>query len=104
MPHPRKAASPSRAKLTAGSIEAKLRQLESKDIKKGKLTGSKRKLALNRAVLLIGTLGYGAAAKEVEAGKHTAAEKLTFVANNTKEPRRQQIARLGAVAAREAGI
>jgi hypothetical protein len=93
-----------RRTLRGDTIDARLRALERTEIKTAP-TPKKQALAKHRAILLIGTLGFGKAAKEVEQGKHTAAETLTFISNSgLVDKRRQQIARLGAIAARKEGF
>jgi len=93
-----------RRTIKTDSIDARLRTLERVKLKTS-TTPKRKALAKHRAILLIGTLGFGKAAKEVEAGEHTAADTLSFIANsNLVDKRRQQIARLGAIAAKAEGF
>jgi len=94
--------------------EVRLRGLESTTLKKGKLVGKQRTQTLNRSVELIEALGYDAAAKDVKAGKQSAADTFKFIEGRLSSaatrpkgpawPWRQRIARIAGKAAKEAGI
>jgi hypothetical protein len=89
-----------------GSISSRLSKLEKGKIKVERWTPAKKKLLKSQAVLLIGKLGWGAMAKEVEQGKHSAAETLQHLSTQKMgmTPEKRRIAKLGAKAAAGAGI
>ena len=87
-----------------GSFEAKIDALSKRTLQTSS-TPKQKALAKHRAILLIGTLGFGAMAKEAEEGKHSIAKTLEGISNMTGlDPRRRRIAALGASAARKEGI
>jgi hypothetical protein len=82
-----------------------LSTLEKKVLKKEKLSPAKKKALKTKAVSLIGTLGYGAMAKEVEQGKHSAEATFRYISTMKGiTPERRRIAKLGLKAATHAGI
>ena len=89
-----------------GSISSRLTNLERKTIKTTRISQAQKKLWKKKAIVLIGTLGWGAMAKEVEQGKHTAAETLQHLSTQKMgmTPQKRRIAALGAKAAAQVGI
>ena len=88
------------------TISRRLTSLERKTIKTTRISQAQKKLLKKTAILLIGTLGWGAMAKEVEQGKHTAAETLKHLSTMKlgMTPQKRRIAALGAKAAAQADI
>ena len=88
------------------TISRRLTSLERKTIKTTRISQAQKKLLKKKAILLIGTLGWGAMAKEVEQGKHTAAETLQHLSTQKMgmTPEKRRIAALGAKAAAQADI
>ena len=88
------------------TISRRLTSLERKTIKTTRISQAQKKLLKKKAILLIGTLGWGAMAKEVEQGKHTAAETLKHLSTMKlgMPPQKRRIAALGAKAAAQADI
>ena len=89
-----------------GSISRRLTKLENKAIKVERMTERDKEKSRKQAITLIGTLGWGAMAKEVEQGKHTAAETLRHISTMKfgMSPEKRRIAVLGAKVATKAGI
>lgn len=86
------------------SIDDRMDVLDTKTLK-GSTTPRKKALAKHRSVVLIGTLGFGKMASEVESGKQTAAKTLTFISKSRGlDDRRRRIAAMGARAATLEGI
>jgi|TARA_R110002020_G_scaffold259068_1_gene472916 hypothetical protein len=91
-----------------GSISRRLTKLATEEarLKSESITRRDKKTARKSAIKLIGTLGWGAMAKEVEQGKHTAAETLRHISTMKfgMSPEKRRIATLGAKVATKAGI
>ncbi len=93
-----------RKPLTKKQIDSRLDVLDTKTLKTT-TTPRKKALAKHRSIQLIGTLGFGKMASDVESGKATAAKTLKFISNQRGlDDRRRRIATLGARAAEQEGI